>query len=103
MDYMALYRRWRPQDFDSLVGQDHIRTALTNALDTGKIAHAYLFTGPRGTGKTSTARILAKALNCEKGPNSHPCNQCENCRRATEGSSMDVFEIDVKKMIVQIK
>ena len=94
MDYIALYRRWRPQDFDSLVGQDHIRTALTNALDTGKIAHAYLFTGPRGTGKTSTARILAKALNCEKGPNAHPCNQCENCLRATEGSSMDVFEID---------
>ncbi len=57
MDYIALYRRWRPQDFDALVGQDHIRTALTNALDTGKIAHAYLSTGPRGTGKTSTARI----------------------------------------------
>ena len=94
MDYIALYRRWRPQDFDALVGQDHIRTALTNALDTGKIAHAYLFTGPRGTGKTSTARILAKALNCEKGPSAHPCNQCENCRRATEGSSMDIFEID---------
>lgn len=94
MEYLALYRRWRPQDFDSLVGQNHIRTALTNALDTGKIAHAYLFTGPRGTGKTSTARILAKALNCEKGPNAHPCNQCENCLRATDGSSMDVFEID---------
>ena len=94
MDYIALYRRWRPQDFDALVGQDHIRTALTNALDTGKIAHAYLFTGPRGTGKTSTARILAKALNCEKGPSAHPCNQCENCLRATEGSSMDIFEID---------
>lgn len=94
MDYIALYRRWRPQDFDSLVGQDHIRTALTNALDTGKIAHAYLFTGPRGTGKTSTARILAKALNCEHGPNAHPCNKCENCLQATEGSSMDIFEID---------
>ena len=94
MDYIALYRRWRPQDFDALVGQDHIRTALTNALDMGKIAHAYLFTGPRGTGKTSTARILAKALNCEKGHSAHPCNQCENCLRATEGSSMDIFEID---------
>lgn len=94
MDYIALYRRWRPQDFDALVGQDHIRTALTNALDMGKIAHAYLFTGPRGTGKTSTARILAKALNCEKGPSAHPCNQCENCHRATDGSSMDIFEID---------
>lgn len=67
MSYVALYRTWRPQDFDGLVGQEHIRKALTNALESGRISHAYLFTGPRGTGKTSTARILAKALNCEKG------------------------------------
>jgi len=92
MSYVALYRTWRPQDFDALVGQDHIKTALTNALEMGKIAHAYLFTGPRGTGKTSTARILAKALNCEKGPTAHPCNVCENCKQITEGSSMDVIE-----------
>ena len=94
MSYVALYRTWRPQDFDSLVGQDHIKTALTNALSMGKIAHAYLFTGPRGTGKTSTARILAKALNCEKGPTAHPCNECSNCKQITAGSSMDVIEID---------
>ncbi len=94
MAYVALYRTWRPQDFDDLVGQAPIKKALTNALETGRISHAYLFAGPRGTGKTSTARILAKALNCEKGPTPHPCNQCENCREITEGTSSDVIEID---------
>ncbi|MGP2527665.1 DNA polymerase III subunit gamma/tau [Acidaminococcus sp. LBK-2] len=94
MAYVALYRTWRPQDFDDLVGQAPIKKALTNALETGRISHAYLFAGPRGTGKTSTARILAKALNCEKGPTPHPCNQCENCREITEGTSGDVIEID---------
>lgn len=77
-----------------LVGQEHIRKALTNALESGRISHAYLFTGPRGTGKTSTARILAKALNCEKGPTPHPCNTCDHCREITEGTSADVIEID---------
>ena len=81
MAYVALYRTWRPQDFDDLVGQAPIKKALTNA-------------GPRGTGKTSTARILAKALNCAEGPTPHPCNHCENCREITEGTSGDVIEID---------
>lgn len=94
MAYVALYRQWRPQDFNSLVAQDHISKTLRNAILSGKIAHAYLFSGPRGTGKTSTAKIFAKALNCESGPTPDPCNHCPNCERITAGTSMDVFEID---------
>ena len=94
MGYVALYRKWRPQTFGEVVGQDHIVETLTNAIQTGQVHHALLFTGTRGTGKTTTARLLAKALNCERGPAAEPCNQCESCRSITDGTSLDVVEID---------
>ena len=94
MSYQALYREWRPQTFADLVGQDHIRRILTNALAAGRVSHAYLFCGPRGTGKTSTAKILAKAVNCIQGPAPEPCNECTACARITSGDFLDVLEID---------
>jgi DNA polymerase-3 subunit gamma/tau len=92
--YTVLARRYRPQSFADLVGQEPVAQALTNALQTGRVAHAYLFTGARGVGKTSTARILAKSLNCVQGPTATPCNQCENCLAITAGEDVDVLEID---------
>ena len=94
MAYVSLYRKHRPQNFAEILGQEHVSSTLANAVNEGRVAHAYLFTGPRGTGKTSTARILAKALNCEKGPTSDPCQVCDSCVAITEGSSLDVFEMD---------
>lgn len=95
MDYQALYRKYRPQTFDDVIGQGHVTTTLSREVADGRVAHAYLFTGPRGTGKTTTARILAKALNCEnRGSDGSPCNVCPSCVAITEGSSLDVLELD---------
>jgi DNA polymerase-3 subunit gamma/tau len=92
--YTVLARRYRPQGFGQLVGQEHVVQSLENALKSGRVAHAYLFTGARGVGKTSTARILAKCLNCEKGPTTTPCDQCDMCKSITSGEDIDVLEID---------
>ncbi len=94
MAYVSLYRKWRPQTFEEVIGQEYVTRTLSNSLRNGNFAHAYLFSGPRGTGKTSTARIMAKALNCEEGPTPNPCNRCRACREITEGTSVDVVEID---------
>jgi len=92
--YLPISRKYRPQVFDKIVGQEHITKTLTNAIDMGKVAHAYLFSGSRGVGKTSTARVFAKALNCQKGPTSTPCNKCTSCLEIAKGISLDVMEID---------
>lgn len=94
MAYQALYRVYRPQSFNDVVGQQHIIKTLQNALVQEKFSHAYLFSGPRGTGKTTAAKILAKAVNCEKAPIAEPCNECATCRGITDGSISDVIEID---------
>ena len=94
MAYLALYRKWRPRTFDEVVGQKHISIPILRALEQERLAHAYLFSGPRGTGKTSMARILAKAVNCSNPVNGNPCNTCASCTEINNGSGMDVYEID---------
>ena len=94
MSYLVLARKWRPKDFSDTVGQEHVLQALINALDSGRLHHAYLFTGTRGVGKTTIARILAKALNCEKGVTSEPCGECSACREIDEGRFVDLIEVD---------
>src|SRR5438874_12364494 len=93
---MVFARKYRPQTFDDIVGQTHVTRTLKNAVEQNRLAHAYLFVGPRGTGKTSTARILSKALNCSNSPapTVMPCGVCDNCREITAGNSLDVLEID---------
>ena len=94
MSYQALARTWRPRHFSEVTGQDHAVRALTRALDQDRVHHAFLFTGTRGVGKTTIARLLAKALNCEKGVSSKPCGECERCRSIEEGRFVDLIEVD---------
>jgi DNA polymerase-3 subunit gamma/tau len=94
MGYLVLARKYRPQTFAEMTGQEHVVRTLSNALARGRLAHAFLFTGPRGVGKTTAARLVAKAVNCEKGPTANPCGTCVACVEITEGRSVDVIEID---------
>jgi DNA polymerase-3 subunit gamma/tau len=94
MTSQVFYRKWRPKTLSDVVGQDHVTQTLRNAVRNGHVAHAYLFCGPRGTGKTSIGRILAKSVNCSNPQNGEPCNICEMCRSFNEGSAIDIIEID---------
>src|SRR5271166_5918547 len=94
MSYQVIARKWRPQTFDDLVGQQHVTETLKNAIKKDRVAHAYIFSGARGVGKTTAARILAKALNCVQGPTATPCGECDSCKEITTGNSLDVIEID---------
>src|SRR5664279_2930608 len=94
MSYLVFARKWRPLTFDAVVGQEHVTGTLKKAIEKGRVAHAYIFTGTRGVGKTTTARIMARALNCDNGPTATPCGVCDACKNIINGSSFDVIEID---------
>src|SRR5260370_9535150 len=105
MSYQVIARKWRPQTFDDLVGQQHVTETLKNAIKNDRVAHAYIFSGARGVGKTTAARILAKALNCVKGPPATPCGECDSCKEIAPGTARDVIEVDAasKRGIDQIR
>ena len=94
MSYLVLARKWRPQSFDTITGQEHVTRTLTHAIEQDRVHHAFLFCGARGVGKTSAARVLARALNCETGPTANACGTCAACTEISAGTALDVFEID---------